>query len=403
MLKRIIVLLFVAVSSGAAGFCAEGSIAICPTGRCAVRCGRVFGGENADMAYSVEETQDGGYFAAGFTTSFGQRGDAWLVGLDSKGNWVWDKTFGGKGRDEASSMCMTNDGGVILSGSGFSEDSGSSDFLVVKLDSKGNLKWEKLFDDAGNEYAKAAAPTSDGGVIIAGNRVEPYYKDGPKPRDGVIMKLDASGNREWSKRFGSGGVNEDLYSIRQTSDGGYVAVGSSGREKRAGAKNDIWVFKLDESGNEEWSKVLEGEGMDLVSSVVQAPDGGYILAGFTSTPRDKGDLWIMKLSASGDPEWEELYGDRGKDEATSIEKTSDGGYIVAGYTTFANEGILLRLDEEGYIVWVKTYGGEGRDILVSALETSDGGFIAAGQTNSFGAQGVDFWVMKVDGDGNCEW
>jgi predicted secreted protein len=208
----------------------------------------------------------------------------------------------------------------------------------------------------------------------------------------------------WFKTYGGTG-NDSASFIQQTPDGGYIMAGDT---TSFGAGNrDIWLLKLDGEGSATWQKTYGGTGREWIESIQQTPDGGYIVAGHTpSFGAGGGDAWIIKLDGSGNVTWQRTYGGTALDFAGSIRQTSDEGYIVAGYTeSFGageRDGWLFKLDGDGNVSWQKTYGGTGNDYAGSVLQTSDG-YIVVGQTESFGAGGGDAWIMKLNVSGNVAW
>jgi ribosomal protein S11 len=168
---------------------------------------------------------------------------------------------------------------------------------------------------------------------------------------------------------------------------------------------DIFLLKTDANGNIIWAKTYGGTGYDEAYSVQQTSDGGYIVAGYTrSFGAGYDDVFLVKTDASGNIIWAKTYGGTGYDKARSVQQTSDGGYIVAGYTRSFGAGnydfFLIKTDANGNIQWAKTYGGTDIDWASSVQQTSDGGYIVAGRTNSFGADSVDIFLVKTDANGN---
>jgi hypothetical protein len=189
------------------------------------------------------------------------------------------------------------------------------------------------------------------------------------------------------------------YSVRQTSDGGYILVG-----RTAG---DVLLIKTDAKGNIQWAKTYGGKGSEGASSVRQTADGGYIVVGETNSFGAGGsDIFLIKTDAKGNIQWAKTYGGKDDDFAYSVQQTSDGGYIVAGYTASFGAGerniFLIKTDAKGNIQWAKTYGET--DILDSGIpsvqQTSDGGYILVSTTISFGAGGADIFLIKTDARGN---
>jgi len=322
-----------------------------------------------------------------------------IAGTSYAGQWA--NTYGGSNDDWAYSIQQTSDGGYIVAGETRSFGAGSGDFWVLKLDGSGNVQWQKTYGGTGYDYARSIQQTTDGGYIVAG--VTYSYSGGYQ--DVWVLKLDQDGNVIWQKTYG-GGYTDIAFSIRQTSYGGYILVGYT---TSAGAgKTDIWVLRIDQNGNVLWQKTYGGSDNDfnfITNSIQQTSDGGYIVTGRTySFGAGNSDVWILKLDGSGNVQWQKTYGGSNDDWAYSIQQTSDDGYIVAGGTVSFGAGNgdfwVLKLDSNGNVLWQKTYGGTDRDSALAIQQTSDGGYIVAGYTNSFGAGKSDVWILKLDSNGN---
>jgi len=359
---------------------------------------KTFGGSYDDYAYSVQQTSDGGYIVAGYTWSFGAGGDVFLLKTDASGNLQWAKTFGGSSYDHAFSVQQTSDGGYIVAGYTESFGAGWDDVFLLKTDASGNLQWAKTFGGSYDDYAWSVQQTSDGGYIVAGRT----YSFGAGDWDVFLLKTNASGNLQWAKTFG-GSYYDGTYSVQQTSDGGYIVAG--GTESFGAGWYDVFLLKTDTSGNLQWAKTFGGSGWDYAYSVQQTSDGGYIVAGYTwSFGAGWYDVFLLKTDASGNLQWAKTFGGSSDDAALSVQQTSDGGYIVAGYTYSFGAGsydvFLLKTDASGNLQWAKTFGGSSDDAALSVQQTSDGGYIVAGGTYSFGAGDYDAFLLKTDANGN---
>lgn len=263
----------------------------------AVQWQRSLGGSEEDRAYEVAQTSDGGFIIAGYSSS-----------ID----------------------------GDVTSNNGF------SDYWIVKLDSNGSIEWQSSLGGSGLDFASSIAQTSDGGYIVAGssNSTDGDVTNNHGVNDYWIAKLDNFGIIQWQKSFG-GSIQDYAFSIAQTSDGGYIVAGEAssidGDVTNNHGGSDCWVLKLDIVGTIQWQRTLGGSDDEFANSIIQTIDGGYILAGSAlsidgdvSISYGLRDAWIVKLSSSGTIEWERSYGGSGFDSASSIAQASDGGYIVAG-------------------------------------------------------------------------
>lgn len=371
-----------------------------------------------DLMPSISQTADGGYIMTGWT----KFEDALILKLDSNGDLEWDKTFGGSSYDRANSIHQTNDGGYIAAGYTWSKGTGSDDAWILKLDSDGELVWDKTFGGDGTDEAFSIQQTTDGGYVAAGDTTS----KGLGGTDAWILKLDSDGNLEWDKTLGLDDVdNADggydysdydyAYSVQQTTDGGYIVAGRIDGGNTPW-NDDAWVFKLDSDGDLDWDKTLGGDNYDVAYSIQQITDGGYIVAGYTSDLKSEApydyydnDAWVFKLDSNGDLKWDKTLGEGFSDEAYSIQQTTDGGYIVAGTTNSSDgEGLdawILKLDLNGNVEWDKALGGDDYDAAYSIQQTIDGGYIAAGTIIKFidedeeSFYDYDFWVFKLDSNG----
>jgi hypothetical protein len=206
----------------------------------------------------------------------------------------------------------------------------------------------------------------------------------------------------FAKTYGGTGY-EGAYSVQRTSDGGYIVAGYT--ESFGAGSADIFLIKTDANWNISWAKTYGGTYWDVARSVQQTSDGGYIVAGWTrSFGAGYYDIFLIKTDANGNIIWAKAYGGTNNDTAYSVQQTSDGGYIVAGRTgSFGAGGLdifLIKTDANGNIQWAKTYGGTDWDEAFSVQQTSDGGYIVAGTTWSFGAGWFDIFLIKTDANGN---
>jgi hypothetical protein len=310
------------------------------------------------------------------------------------------KTYGGSSDDYARFVQQTSDGGYIVAGTTYSFGAGEWDIFLIKTDAKGNIQWAKAYGGKGSEQASSVQQTSDGGYIVAGYTTS----FGAGKGDVFLIKTDANGNIIWAKTYGGKGDNS-VSSVQQTSDGGYIVVGTTGSFR--GGDTDIFLIKTDAKGNIQWAKTYKGTDDDyaLASSVQQTSDGGYIVVGRTgSFDTGEDEIFLIKVDAKGNIQWAKTYGGKGSGEASSVQQTSDGGYIVAGTTDSFGAGgddiFLIKTDAKGNVQWAKTYGGAGDDYAYSVQQTSDGGYIVAGYTRSFGAGWDDIILIKTDARGN---
>jgi len=340
---------------------------------------KTFGGSSGDYGNYVQQTDDGGYIITGETWSYGAgNGDVWLIKTDGFGNEEWNNTFGGSDSEEgSSSVSQTTDGGyIIIGGNEYGKD--NFDVLLIKTNSSGNEEWSKTFGGSDNAGGYSGTQTDDGGYIITGH-IDSYGAGD----DVWLIKTDGFGNEEWNKTF----WGESGSSVSQTEDGGYIITGSCG------------LIKTDGSGNEEW---IKGCGGSVGFSVSQTDDGGYIITG--STGYYSGDIFLNKTDGFGNEEWNNTFGGSNEDVGRSVFQTDDGGYIITGYTYSYGAGSkdvwLIKTDGNGNEEWNKTFGGIDYDAGYSVSQTTEGGYIITGYTSSYGAGSSDVWLIKTDSEGN---
>jgi uncharacterized protein YuzE len=260
------------------------------------------------------------------------------------------------------------------------------------------VRFARTYGGTNNDGAYSVRQTSDGGYIVAG-RTSSF---GAGAWDFFLVKTDANGNVQWAKTYGQ--TNWDrAHFVQQTPDGGYIVGGRI--SPVTAAIDDVLLIKTDANGNIIWAKTYGGSNDEDVFSFQQTSDGGYIVAGHTNSfGAGNFDIFLIKTDANGNLQWAKTYGGTGDDLAYSVQQTSDGGYIMAGRTGSFGAGggdiILIKTDANGNIIWAKTYGGTSGDEAYSVQQTSDGGYIMAGRTGSFGAGGGDIILIKTDANGN---
>jgi hypothetical protein len=363
---------------------------------------RTYGRSGGEWAFSVVQTEDGGYALAG--------SDIFLVvKVDASGNEQWSQTYGS---GDAYSIVQTSEGDYAIAGTS------GNDFLLVKVDASGNEQWTQTYgrltpsvpapgDHPSSDQARSMIQTTDGGYAIAG------YTDsyGAGGNDFWLVKTDVSGDMQWSQTYGGSG-NDQGWSIAQTADGGYILAGFS-TSYGDGFFPVGLLIKVDASGKEQWTKTYSGEREVEFYSVIQTRDSGYTLTGQIDRYLSNGgfgwDVLLAKTDSTGNKQWEQMYGQRRDDEGRSVIQTDDGGYVIAGATqTDAGyerqdygDILLIEVDSSGNEQWNRTYGGDRTDTAFSVIETDDNGYAVAGYTESYGLGVGDFALIKTDSSGSA--
>jgi hypothetical protein len=254
--------------------------------------------------------------------------------------------------------------------------------------------WTSAFGRSDLDFGFSVQPTSDGGYIIAGltEGLNLIYPDI------YLAKTDSLGDTLWTRMYG-GNLYDCGYFGRETIDGGYIFVGA---QRDTQTINLLYLVKITQDGDHVWIKTYEGVGYSLD----QTTDGGYVVAGYTWYGSYGTDVWLVKTDSLGDTLWTKSYGGSGSDEGCAIEQTRDGGFIIAGHTESYGAGgydfYLIKTDSIGNSQWTRTYGGNQSDHAHSIQQTSDDGYIIGGYTHSFGPW-TDFYLVKTDSLGDTLW
>jgi hypothetical protein len=292
--------------------------------------------------------------------------------------------------------------GFILAGCRQSYGQVHNDVLLIQTDSDGNTEWARTYGGPDNDAGFCVKPTSDSGFVVCGF----FTGEGRATSDGYIIKTDALGDTIWTGRYGGSG-DESFAEITQTSDGGYIAAGN--KTEPDGYHTDVYVVKTDSVGEVIWSREYDNPSLtDHANSVLQTSDGGFVICGVKGGIGTAFDMWLIKTDSSGNVEWSRTYGGDGYDAGYSVDQTSDGGYIVAGYKTilvapYHHDMYLVKTSSDGTVQWERTFGESESDCAQSIRETSDGGFIAAGLMESPVREDCDIYVVKTDSNGDLQW
>lgn len=394
---------------------------------------RTYGGSKNEAANSVVNTLDGGYAVLGYTQSTDgnisnnptENYDYWVLKFDTNDELQWNKTYGGSLDDRGNDIIQTQDGGYVIVGYSKSADedvtanAGAHDLWIVKLTATGSVSWEKSLGYIGSDKAQSVIQTTDGGYFIVGlldvtasggegNSRATQHAGG----DYWGVKLDASGNTEWTKYFG--GNNSELpYDTIQTSDGGYIIIGTSDSTDVDITNNkgqyDFWIVKINATGSLVWEKSFGGTGIDEAYSVVEAENNNFMILGKTfsddvdvSHNIGQADAWLIKIDSNGTLLWEKTYGGSSFDSGHAITNSQDGGYIITGSSRSQdgdlsinngqNDVFILKISATGDVQRGYSLGGTDADFSYGIIEKSNNEIILVGETGS-----SDFDILENKG------
>ena len=365
-------------------------------------------GHKNDSAHSIQQTSDGGYIIVGETESYGAGGkDVWLVKIDSNGSEQWNETFGGIENESGWSVQQTTDGGYIITGYtiSYGNDVTDKNLWLIKTDSSGNEDWNRSEGGANDDEGFCVQQNSSTGkYIVTGYTMSFGDMTGGPNKNLWILQIDSDGNERLQNGTHSGGLHEVGHYIQQTNEGGYIITGYITR----GANADLWVLETNSTVDHDnitgnWT--IGGEQEDKGRSVQQTSDGNYIVTGYTdSFGLGLLNLWILKIDSSTGTVIDGLnytYGGDENDAGYSVNQVSDGGYIITGYTESYGAGKkdiwLVKTDSNGIELWNKTFGSSKNDTGYLAQETTDGGYIIAGRSNF--SDDKDLWIIKTNATG----
>lgn len=361
---------------------------------------KTFGGNKEDILYSIKPTADGGFVMGGSSNSgisgdktADSRGgnDYWMVKVDAAGTKQWDKTIGGDNTDVLHSLVQTTDEGYFLCGYSDSYKSGEKsedqiniDYWVVKLDKWGAIQWDNTIRGGLDDIPYSTQQTADGGYVVAGYSNSNAFADKTDASRGGndywVVKLSSTGAMEWNKTIG-GNYGDQLFSIQQTSDKGYVLGGSSWsgiwgektEPRRGGNSADYWVVKLSKNGAVEWDKTIGGGTSDYGRSVLEALENVYIVAGYSLSGANKDktvgsrggyDYWILQINYRAQPPAASAESSSKKAGSTALQDNDNFRFFpnpareqITVQTT--GKAIFTLTNAQGKLISTQTINGTG--------------------------------------------
>ena len=359
---------------------------------------RTYSGSDSYMGNSVQQTLDEGYIIAGTKESSAKgEKDVYLLKTDLNGDTLWTRSYGGEGDQKGKSVQQTSDGGYIIAG--YTGGSFSSSVYLIKTDSSGDTLWTQTYGEVMMLLYRGLSvkQTSDGGFIISGTLF--YYTN--YTSDLCLIKTDASGEMLWTQIYGNDADSESGNSVEQTTDGGYVVGGT---KKYADNTSDMYLVKTNAIGDTLWTRTYSNSSGDFGNCVEQSSDGGYIIVGYTILSGGNYFIYLVKVDTDGHVLWTQTYGTSNPFEyhiGNSIRQTSDGGYIVAGYTGYSTSDVyLIKTDNFGDTLWTRTYGTDSGDEYGNDVQlTMDDGFVITGYAVDPATSRNKVYIVKTDEQG----
>lgn len=359
-----------------------------------------FGGTGWDEGRTIDPATNGGYVVAGSTTSFGNGDrDFYLVRIDEQGNELWHRTYGGAGDEgyEWVEVQRASDGGYFLAGETDSYGAGSYDFYAVKTDSGGNVQWTRTYGGSSIERPRDAIQLKDGGYVIVGYSTT--FCSGYA--DFYVVRTDPAGNPLWTRNYGGSGI-EDAHSVVEAPDHGLLIAGYT--TSFGSGEADIYLVRTDMYGNVLWTHTYGGASDETIREYVRIRHvpGGYVLATFTdSFGAGRRDAYLLRIDYNGNLLWSQTFGSPEMDDARDVIPTTDGGFLLGGYS-YAHDPMgdyyLVKTDGAGNQVWSLCFGSPETDWVYSVQEARDGGYLAVGKTASGSHGGWDMSVFRIESD-----
>lgn len=347
----------------------------------------------AEDGYQVRPTSDNGYIIVGSASPWqAKQPSIYLVKTNAEGDSLWTRKYWPSGHQVGYSVQQTSDGGYVIAGYTWSSTK-SYDICLLKTDENGNFDWQKTYGDSGDDRGHWVEETLGGGYMVVGQLSS---NDGADT-DVCLMKTDVNGDTVWTRSYGGEGFDTG-WSGQQTPDSGYIVAGYTDSFGAGGS--DVYLVKTDKNGEAAWARTYGGVGTEHAYCVQQTLDGGYIVAGDVDIfPAFKTDVYLVKTYANGDVDWTGQYGGSEDDYGRSVQQTFEGGYIVAGFTSSFGPGdvclYLVKTNWAGDSLWTRAFGGAGSDLGYSILETPGSEYVIAGHTTSFGAGHSDAYLVKT--------
>ena len=345
---------------------------------------------DGDHLLSVFETDDGGLVGAGVSDvgAPNRIWPLWLLRLDANGNTRWDKWYSEGDVCQGSAIVAAPGGGYYIAGVVRTTRYQPSDVFLLNVDSVGTILWQRRFGGQTDMDVVGAVKTKDGGIIMVGT----VSGQTPVGDDVFVMKLSAAGDLVWAQTYG-GSASDDAVAVAETTDDSIIVAATTSSFGAVG--RDLWVLKIAVDGSVVWEETLGTSGDDLAASVAVASDGKVLVGGWSAT-----DKTGFLLALDGDGAFRDgvTFGTKSS-FPNSIVPMADGGAIVGGLINNGGpmaDALIFRVNTSGGLIWQKAFGGTGDDDFNLVVPMKDGSIMTVGATGSFGNDGVDTWLIKMD-------
>lgn len=320
---------------------------------------------------------------------------------------IWQKTYDAGDFEYPAKVITISDTSLLICGNKINTVNGSYDILLIKTDSFGNIIWQKLYGESGDDISVSAFETPDKNYLVIGSTNS--FSKMANDYDIYLLKLSVNGDTLYTKTVGTDSTYERAYSSIITSDNNILVVGTI--QSFSDGILNMLVIKMDHSGNIIWQKTFGGDVVEIGESVLETADNGFLITGETTsfgiTTPFYSNVYFVRTDANGDSLWTRYYGNTWDDFARSIIAVDDNSYIVSGWYATNGAGVsdfyALRIQDNGDTVWTHLYGGFGYEYSFDIVKTENDDFILIGNTNSSGAGSYDIYLVNIDSSGDTIW
>jgi hypothetical protein len=356
---------------------------------------RVISEDGNSSLNALHSTSDGGYLLGGSVTlASDDASDMQLIKTDKYGNILWRRTYGGEENDNINKLIVEDDNHIIILGTSESFNNISKDYYLLKLDNNGDIIWEKTYGGTNDDIAASLVATDDGGYFLVGSSRS--FGDGSSKI--YLVKTDNVGAEQWSKLYGGSG-GENARDIIRTNDGNFVIVGST--SSYGAGEFDIWVIKINQAGEEIWSRTFGGTGWDEGFAVAELSDGDLVITGFLITPGAGGrDMCLIRTDNAGNHKWTKTFPSPLQDVASHV-VISETGIIIAGTTRidlYRDDILVIKTDYDGNENWRSRFGSVLRESVGDMILNTDGHILLVGSSTSY-SKNTDMMFINMTGDG----